>query len=106
MVSIYLSTRSLGVNQKDEVNEILYHYFHNGVTPKSLMSFFVALISKVKSPLESGDFKPISFLSYLCKLMAKAFEARLARVMEVFIPPEQSTFIKGRQLVDGVVFYK
>ncbi|XP_058726802.1 uncharacterized protein LOC131598194 [Vicia villosa] len=63
-----------------------YHCFHNGVTPKSMMSFSVALISNVESPLESGDFRPISFLGSLYKLMAKVLATRLSKVMGSLFP--------------------
>jgi hypothetical protein len=39
----------------------------------------------------------------LGKLVAKVLAARLAKVMDELIPNTQSAFIKGRQLVEGVV---
>lgn len=55
------------------------------------------------SPQSMGDFKPISLLGPLYKLIAKVLVGRLAKVMDQLISANQSTFIKGWQLVDGVV---
>jgi hypothetical protein len=47
---------------KNEVR-ILFDQFHgNGCLPKSFLSYFVALIPKVSSPLSLGDYRPISLL--------------------------------------------
>jgi hypothetical protein len=71
--------------------------------PKSFLSYFVALIPKVNSPFGLGDFRPISLLGCLYKLIAKVLATRLGHVMNSLIAQNQSVFIKGRNLVDGVV---
>jgi hypothetical protein len=83
---------------------ILFDQFHGiGTLPKSFTSYFVALIPKINSPFSLGDFRPISLLGCLYKIAAKVLTARLARVMDRLVAPTQSAFLKGRQLVDGVV---
>jgi hypothetical protein len=83
---------------------ILFEQFHgNGCLPKSFMSYFVALIPKVSSPLSLGDFRPISLLGCLYKLLAKVLAKRLAKVMDPLVASTQSAFLKGRYLVDGVM---
>jgi hypothetical protein len=82
----------------------MFDQFHGiGSLPKSLLSYFIALIPKVNSPFGLGDFRPISLLGCLYKLIAKVWASRLAKVMNVLIAPNQSDFIKGRNLVDGVL---
>jgi hypothetical protein len=71
--------------------------------PKSFSSYFVALIPKINSPFSLSDFRPISLLGCLYKIIAKVLLARLARVMDRLVAHTQSAFLKGRQLVDGVV---
>ncbi|MCH80013.1 LINE-1 reverse transcriptase like, partial [Trifolium medium] len=83
---------------------ILFDQFHgNDCIPKCLLSYFLTLIPKVKSPQNLGDFRPISLLGCWYKLLAKVLASRLARVIGVLIPNTQSAFLKGRQLVEGVV---
>lgn len=75
----------------------------NEVVPRSLLAYFVALIPKVSSPMMLKDFRPISLLGSIYKLLSKVLAKRLAGVMNSIISSSQSTFIKGRQLVDGVL---
>jgi hypothetical protein len=82
----------------------MFGQFHGiGSIPKCLLSYFVTLIPKVKLPFGLGDFRPISLLGCLYKLIARVLTNRLAKVMNSIIAPTQSAFIKGRNLVDGVV---
>ncbi|MCH80733.1 LINE-1 reverse transcriptase like, partial [Trifolium medium] len=57
----------------------------------------------VSSPFGLSDFRPISLLGCLYKLVAKVLAARLGKVMNSLINSTQSAFINGRHLVDGVV---
>ncbi|MCH82185.1 cysteine-rich receptor-like protein kinase [Trifolium medium] len=61
------------------------------------------MLIPVGSPLHLGDFQPISLLGSLYKLVAKVLAGRLAVVMDKIISPNQPAYIKGSQLVDGVV---
>jgi hypothetical protein len=88
---------------KNEVR-ILFDQFHgNGSLPRGFSSYFVALIPKVSSPLSLGDFRLISLLGCLYKLLAKVLAKRLAMVMDSLVASTQSAFLKGRYLVDGVM---
>ncbi|GAU48811.1 hypothetical protein TSUD_406440 [Trifolium subterraneum] len=83
---------------------IMFDQFHgNECLPKGICSYFLTLIPKVSSPQALGDFRPISLLGCLYKLIAKVLAARLSKVLDELIPNSQSAFLKGRQLVDGVV---
>jgi hypothetical protein len=83
---------------------ILFDQFHgNERLPKSFLSYFVTLIPKVESPFGLSDFRPISLLGCLYKIVAKVLANRLAKVMNSIIAPNQSAFLKGRNLVDGVL---
>jgi hypothetical protein len=82
----------------------LFDQFHgNGVLPKGMLAYFVALIPKVSSPMALKDFQPISLLGSLYKVLAKVLARRLAGVMDSIISLSQSAFLKGRNLVDGVL---
>jgi hypothetical protein len=62
---------------------IMFDQFHgNARLSKGLLSFFITLIPKVVRPSTLGDFRPISLLGCLYKLIAKVLPARLAKVMD------------------------
>jgi hypothetical protein len=83
---------------------IMFDQFHgNECLPKCLSAYFLTLIPKVKSPQALGDFRPISLLGCLYKMVTKVLANRLAKVMGDLISKNQSAFLKGRQLVEGVV---
>ncbi|MCH93789.1 transposon TX1 putative protein, partial [Trifolium medium] len=60
---------------KGEVR-IMFDQFHgNASLPKSLLSYFITLIPKVRGPSTLGVFRPISLLGCLYKLIAKVLAA-------------------------------
>jgi hypothetical protein len=88
---------------KHEVRIMFDQFSGNDCLPKCLLSYFLTLIPKVKSPQRLGDFRPISLLGCWYKILAKVLANRLASVIGKLIPKTQSAFLKGRQLVEGVV---
>jgi hypothetical protein len=72
---------------KDEIR-IMFDQFHgNSCFPKSFLSYFIALIPKVSSPSSLSEFRPISLLGCLYKLIAKVLASRLAKVMTSLVAP-------------------
>lgn len=88
---------------KHEVHILFDQFYGNTSLPKSFLSYFVALIPNVKSPFSLKDFRPISLLGSLYKLISKVLACRLSKVMASIISNSRSAFLKGRNLVDGVV---
>jgi hypothetical protein len=88
---------------KGEVR-IMFDQFHgNACLPKGLLSYFIALVPKVGRPSSLGEFRPISLLGCLYKIIAKVLAGRLVKVMDSVVATTQSTFVKGMNLVDGVM---
>ncbi|GAU43232.1 hypothetical protein TSUD_241220 [Trifolium subterraneum] len=82
----------------------LFQEFHNSARlPSCFFSYFITLIPKVFSPQQLCEFRPISLLGSLYKLMSKVLANRFGKVMNSIISSNQSAFIKGRHLADGVV---
>jgi len=80
------------------------HEFHrNGRLAKGINSTFIALIPKVDSPQRLNDFRPISLVGSLYKILAKVLANRLRMVIGSVISDSQSAFIKGRQILDGIL---
>ena len=78
--------------------------FHrNGKLSKGLNGTFIALIPKVESPQRLNDFRPISMVGSLYKVLSKVLANRLRVVMSNVISETQSAFIHGRQILDGIL---
>jgi len=83
---------------------IFFDQFHgNRALPRGLFSYFVVLIPKVKNLCCVKEFRPISLLGSLYKLLFKVLAVRVSKVMNPIIFASQSAFLKGRHLVEEVL---
>lgn len=64
---------------------------------------FLALIPKNGSPQELSEYRPISLIGCLYKMIAKVLAGRLKRVLGKVIFDSQNAFLPGKQILDGVV---
>jgi hypothetical protein len=70
---------------------------------KSLNVSFIALIPKIPGAISLKDFRPISLVGGIYKIIAKVLANRLKTVLEKVISKSQSAFIKGRQILDPIL---
>jgi len=80
-----------------------YQLHGNEVFPKCLLSYLVTLYLKMKGPISLKEFRPILLLGSWYKLLSKALAARIEKLMKPIISTSQSPFLKGWQLVEGVM---
>lgn len=64
---------------------------------------FIVLIPKKDSPNSLNEFRQISLVGCMYKVLAKLLAERLSGVMSSIIYVNQTTFVKGRNILDGVV---
>ncbi|GAU39768.1 hypothetical protein TSUD_220120 [Trifolium subterraneum] len=64
---------------------------------------FIVLIPKVDVPLKLSDYRPISLVGCTYKVLAKVLANRLSKVIGNVISVNQSAFVKGRQILDGIL---
>jgi hypothetical protein len=77
----------------------VFHEFHTeGKFERSLMATFIALIPKKTGAGDIKDFRPISLVGGVYKIVAKVLANMLKMVVEVISKP-QNAFIKGRQIL-------
>jgi hypothetical protein len=69
--------------------------------PSIFSSYFITLIPKTLNPYQISDFHPIFLSGSLYKV--KCLRRGLVMVMKSIISQNQSAFIKGRFLYDGVL---
>ena len=88
---------------QDDVMRFLREFHRNGKLARGINSTFIALIPKIDNPQCLHDFRPISLVSSLYKILAKVLANRLRGVIGYVISDSQSVFIKGRQILDGIL---
>ncbi|GKV06521.1 hypothetical protein SLEP1_g18404 [Rubroshorea leprosula] len=75
----------------------------HGKLVKWVNSSFIVLIPKVDNPQKIEEFRPISLVGVMYKIIAKLLAHRLSSVLNGVIGENQMAFIGGRQLADSVV---
>ncbi|RVW27506.1 LINE-1 reverse transcriptase-like [Vitis vinifera] len=86
---------------KEEVMELFKEFFEYGSFAKSLNTTFLTLIPKKGGADDLGDFRPISLLGSLYKLLAKVLANRLKKVLDRVVSVDQNAFVRGRQILDA-----
>lgn len=91
----------------EDVNEDFIGFmeeFHlNGRLVKGSNSSFIVLNPKKENRQKIGDFRPISLIGCMYKVLSKVLANCLRRVIHRLISKCQSAFIKGRQILEGVL---
>jgi hypothetical protein len=70
---------------------------------KSLNATFVSLIRKKTGAMEVGDFRPISLVGWIYKIISKVLANRFKSVLGKIISNTRNAFIGGRQILDSVL---
>ena len=78
--------------------------FHaNGSFPKGNNASFLALIPKTNHPQSFNEYRPISLIGCMYKIIAKLLANRLRKVMSALIDERQTAFIKDRHILHGTL---
>ncbi|GKV44022.1 hypothetical protein SLEP1_g51253 [Rubroshorea leprosula] len=78
--------------------------FHkNGRLVRGSNCSFIVLLPKVTNPQKIEEFRPISLIGVMYKVIAKLLANRINSVLDNIIGECQMAFIKGRQIVDSIV---
>ncbi|XP_057452783.1 uncharacterized protein LOC130744629 [Lotus japonicus] len=88
---------------KDDIMRLFAEFYDFGKLVKGLNAGFIALIPKKNIPEEVADYRPISLIGSVYKLIAKVLTARLQQVMQYLLLPNQFSFTKGRQIADCIL---
>ena len=88
---------------KPDIIRFLDEFYVNGIFPKGCNASFIALIPKVSDPQGLLDYRPISLIGCIYKIVSKLLAKRLKKVMSSIIDGRQSAFIEGRHLLHGVL---
>ncbi|MCI00018.1 LINE-1 reverse transcriptase like, partial [Trifolium medium] len=64
---------------------------------------FITLIPKKDNPANLNDFRPISLVGSIYKVLSKVLANRMKKFLPKLIDETQSAFVQGRQILDGVL---
>ena len=88
---------------KHEVMGFFVEFHSSGRFERSINTTFIILIPKKGGTYDLKDFRPISLMGSLYKILAKVLVNRLKKVMGNVISNSQHAFVEGRQILDVVL---
>ncbi|GKA50366.1 RNA-directed DNA polymerase, eukaryota [Tanacetum coccineum] len=87
------------------IDKYVFHtvleFFESGHIPRGCNASFIALIPKVHDAKIVKDFRPISLIESIYKIIAKILANRLCNVLPCLINEVQSDFVSNRNILDG-----
>jgi hypothetical protein len=87
---------------KNDIMAVFSDFHARSKFEKSLNSTFISLIPKVLGAADLKDFRPISLVNGVYKIISKVLANRLRLVMSTIISSPQNAFVRGRQILDSV----
>ena len=90
------------VVEKD-VLAVFDEFFQHYKFEKSLNATFTALIPKKNDAFNIRDFRPISLVGSVYKILSKVLANRLRVILDQLISEIQNSFMGGRQILDSVL---
>ena len=86
---------------KMDIMDLFKDFYERERFGKGLNYTFLVLIPKRRGAEDLKDFRPISLVGSLYKLIAKVLANRLKKVMNGLVNPAQNAFVEGRQILDA-----
>ncbi|KAJ0445701.1 putative RNA-directed DNA polymerase [Helianthus annuus] len=86
---------------REDLVRLFNKFYEDGTINQCCTSSFIALIPKIKDPVAPADFRPISLIGVINKVISKVLVNRLKGVIGNLISEQQSAFLAGRNIMDG-----
>jgi hypothetical protein len=88
---------------KEDIMAVFSDVQAQGRFEKSINSTFISFIPRMSRASKLKDFRPISLMSGIYKIILKVLTNRLRLVMNSIIYTPQNAFVKGKQILDSVL---
>ncbi|XP_058775262.1 uncharacterized protein LOC131649520 [Vicia villosa] len=88
---------------KDDLMKLCNDFYLKGTLVKAITSSFLALIPKKNNPQDLSEYRPICLVGSIYKILAKILAARMRGVLDKLISINQTAFVPGRSMMDGVL---
>nr|GEV24117.1 RNA-directed DNA polymerase, eukaryota, reverse transcriptase zinc-binding domain protein [Tanacetum cinerariifolium] len=89
------------IKKANDVVEAVHAFFNHGKFPKGTNSSFITLIPKNQEVKTTKDFRPITLIRSVYKIITKILANRMVVVLEDLVNEVQSAFVLKRQILDG-----
>ncbi|XP_075645160.1 uncharacterized protein LOC142616177 [Castanea sativa] len=86
-----------------DVMDFFEDFYSHSSFERSLNALFLTLIPKKCSAVNIKDFRPISLVGSVYKLLSKVLANRMRRVLDNLISETRNSFVGGRQILDSVL---
>jgi len=91
------------IDMKDDLMRFVSEFHRNGRLSKGINSTVITLIPKKECLQRLNDYRPISLVGSLYKVLAKLLANHLKCVIGSVVSDSHSAFVKGRQILDGIL---
>ncbi|RVX20266.1 Transposon TX1 uncharacterized 149 kDa protein [Vitis vinifera] len=88
---------------KEDLVRVFAEFHSSGIINQSTNASFIVLLPKKSQTKKISDFRPISLITCLYKVIAKVLSGRLRGVLHETIHSTQGAFVQGRQILDAVL---
>jgi hypothetical protein len=89
---------------KDDIYDVCMDFFNGKVDLQAINNSFITLVPKVTSPMTQNDFRPISLINCIMKIITKLLGDRLQSVIIPLVHQNQYGFIKSRTIQDCIAW--
>lgn len=86
-----------------DIMPMIDSFYHHNIHSKGLNSLFIALIPKSDHPKLVLDYRLISLINSMLKILLKNIANRLGNFLHHLVFEEQTAFVKGRQISDDIL---
>lgn len=88
---------------KGDLLKVFAEFFENRIINMGANATFFVLNPKKEGASGLSDFRPISLVSSLYKIIAKVLSVTLRKVMDKITSCSQNAFVKGGQIMDDIL---
>ena len=83
---------------------LIFRHFHNGTLDVQRLNYgVITLLPKVSGSERIQQFRPICLLRCPYKLITKSMDRRVEKYADKLISLSQNVFVKGRNIMDGIM---